>query len=314
MGDTKQATGIVGRIAPSPSGLMHLGNAFSALLAWAWTRQRNGTFLVRLEDLDERCKDHRYTEALLDDLRWLGIDWDEKPFVQSEHIDSYESALRQIEKNAEVYPCFCTRADLHAASAPHASDGTPVYAGTCYAMSDTQRRRRSLARKPALRLHVNDEEIAFIDGAAGTYRQNLARECGDFVLRRSDDVFAYQLVCVVDDSESGVTDVVRARDLLLSTPRQLLLYRLLGKPAPRFFHHPLLLAPDGRRLSKRDKDCTIAALRDTGLKPEQVIGYIAALIGLVGYGEGLSAIEFSRCFDWASLPAKDIIVDYSKLP
>ena len=250
-----------GRFAPSPSGYMHLGNAFSALLAWLSARSSGGKFFLRLEDLDRRCENPEFSETLLKDLRWLGIDWDGEPLVQTGRSDAYEHALHKIAERADVYPCFCTRADLHAASAPHASDGTPIYAGTCYGMSEEAVSSRMRLRKPALRLHVADRVIKFTDGNRGEYSQNLMSECGDFVLRRSDGVFAYQLACVVDDIASGVTQVVRASDLLSSTPRQLLLYELLGAGPPQFYHHPLLLAPDGRRLSKRDADLEIVKLR-----------------------------------------------------
>jgi glutamyl-tRNA synthetase len=300
---------VIGRIAPSPTGHMHLGNAFSALLAWAWARSRQGAFVLRLEDLDDRCAGGRYVEDLIDDLRWLGIDWDGKPVVQSDRIRVYEKAIEHIARVAEVYPCFCSRADLHAASAPHASDGVPVYAGSCYGMSPDQCHQRSLTRNPALRLHVTDGEIGFIDGLMGEFKQDLAHECGDFVLRRSDGVFAYQLTCVADDAENGITDVVRASDLLSSTPRQLLLYRLLDKRPPRFFHHPLLIGKDGRRLSKRNADLTISTLRKQGARSEQVIGYLATLCGHADQGEECTSNEFASRFNWSNVPVGNIVVE-----
>lgn len=299
---------IVGRIAPSPSGLMHLGNAFSALLAWAFARSENGEFVVRLEDLDERCRNPAYVKGVLDDLRWLGIEWDGEPFVQTERVAAYEEALGHIANKAELYPCFCSRADLHAASAPHASDGTPLYAGTCFSMDPDERDALALERRHALRLHVPDETISFVDAIQGPYAQNLASECGDFVLRRSDGVFAYQLVCVVDDIASGVTQVVRGSDLLSSTPRQALLYKLLDAPVPKFAHHPLLLAPDGRRLSKRDGDSTIAGMRAWGVAPEAIVGYLAYLAGQVEAGESMGAPELLDIFDASRIPREDIRV------
>lgn len=306
MGDVET----IGRIAPSPSGYMHLGNAFSAALAWASARSRNGSFLLRLEDLDERCRNAEHAEQLVSDLSWLGLDWDGEPLVQSARLDAYEAALETIAASAELYPCFCTRADLHAASAPHASDGTPIYARTCYGLSEGERRSRSRERdgRAALRLHVPDEELGFVDGLQGEHAQDLARECGDFVVRRSDGVYAYQLVCVVDDIASGVTEVVRGSDLLSSTPRQLLLYRLLGAQAPRFAHHPLLLAPDGRRLSKRDADLSVASLRASGARPEDIMGRIAHLAGQVNSEQPMSADELVDVFDWAKVPHEDIVV------
>lgn len=297
---------IIGRIAPSPSGLMHLGNALSALLAWAFARSENGKFVVRLENLDERCQNPMYVQGLLEDLHWLGIDWDGGPVVQTERVPAYEEALGHIAEKAELYPCFCSRADLHAASAPHASDGTPLYAGTCYRMEASERAALADERRFALRLHVPDETIFFVDAIQGPYEQRLASECGDFVLRRSDGVFAYQFVCVVDDIASGVTQVVRGRDLLSSTPRQMLLYNLLDAPVPEFAHHPLLLASDGRRLSKRDGDSTIVGMRERGVAPEAIVGYLAHLAGQVEVEESMSAPELLDIFDANRIPREDI--------
>lgn len=289
---------------------MHFGNAFSAALAWASARSEDGSFLLRLEDLDERCGNPEHAERLIHDLSWLGLDWDGAPLVQSARLEAYEAALEAIGASAELYPCFCTRADLHAASAPHASDGTPIYTGTCYGLSEAEGRIRMRERdgRAALRLHVPDEELGFVDGLQGACSQNLARECGDFVVRRSDGVYAYQLACVVDDIASGVTEVVRGSDLLASTPRQLLLYRLLGARPPRFAHHPLLLAPDGRRLSKRDADLSIASLRERGAKPEEIIGRIARLAGQIDSEQPMSARELAGIFDWAKVPHEDVVV------
>ncbi|MFR7755571.1 MAG: glutamate--tRNA ligase family protein, partial [Bacteroidales bacterium] len=187
-------------------------------------------------------------------------------------------------------------------------DGTPLYAGTCFSMDPDERDALALERRHALRLHVPDETISFVDAIQGPYAQNLASECGDFVLRRSDGVFAYQLVCVVDDIAQGVTQVVRGSDLLSSTPRQVLLYKLLDAPVPKFVHHPLLLAPDGRRLSKRDGDSTIAGMRARGVVPEAIVGYLAYLAGQVEVGESMGAPELLDIFDASRIPREDIRV------
>lgn len=300
---------IIGRIAPSPSGEMHLGNAFSALLAWAFARSAGGAFVVRLENLDERCQNPALAQGVLDDLRWLGIDWDDDPLVQTERLHAYEKALERIGEKVELYPCFCSRADLHAASAPHASDGTPLYAGTCYRLDAAERDARAATHRHALRLHVPGEKVSFVDEIQGSYEQDLASECGDFVVRRSDGVFAYQLVCVVDDIAQSVTQVVRGSDLLSSTPRQILLYELLDASVPSFAHHPLLLAHDGRRLSKRDGDSTIAGMRERGITPQAIVGYLAHLAGQVEAGEYLSAAELPDVFDAAKIPREDMAVD-----
>lgn len=298
---------VCGRSAPSPSGYMHLGNAFSTLLAWLSARSRGGQFVLRLEDLDKRCEKEEYRETLLADLRWLGLDWDGEITTQTLRVGAYAEVLEAISQVAELYPCFCTRADLHAASAPHASDGTPVYTGTCHGMSADEVELRSKNRNPALRIHVPNRVVSFVDGHMGPHTQNLQSECGDFVLRRSDGVFAYQLACVVDDIYSGVTQVVRAHDLLSSTPRQIYLYELLGAKPPQFYHHPLLIAPDGRRLSKRDADLEIARLRAQGARPEEIIGRLAYMAGIIDEIEPVMPSELAEAFDWSKVPTQDIV-------
>ena len=232
---------VTGRFAPSPSGRIHLGNILCCLLAWLSARQKGGRVILRIEDLDiARCP-RRYGEQMCRDIRWLGLDWDEGPVIggpsgpyeQSRRTALYQAALRRLEAQGLVYPCFCTRAELHAASAPHREDGQVVYPGTCRGLTAEQaaERARRTGRAPALRLWVPEEEITFTDGHMGEYREWLPADCGDFLLRRSDGIFAYQLAVVVDDAAMGVTEVVRGADLLASTPRQLLLYRLLGLEA-----------------------------------------------------------------------------------
>ena len=287
-----------GRFAPSPSGRMHIGNAFSALLAWLSARSQGGEFVLRLEDLDERTRLPEHARLILDDLAWLGLDWDGEPLRQSEHLDSYGQVLDQLRQHAEVYECFCSRADLHAASAPHASDGSVLYPGTCYGLSEAQRAARRARRDPALRLHVPAQTVAFDDVHCGRFAQDLARGCGDFVVRRSDGVFAYQLVCVVDDAASGVTEVVRGDDLLSSTPRQIYLQRLLGLPTPAYAHHPLLVDAQGRRLSKRDADCDLGFVRQQVRGPEQLVGFLAACAGVIERYEPVRAGELVGEFSW----------------
>ena len=209
----------VGRFAPSPSGRMHLGNIFSALVAWLSVRSQNGRMVLRIEDLDPRCCDPKRAQQIIDDLRWLGLDWDEGPIYQHDRLDLYREATAELHADGLTYPCFCTRAELHAASAPHASDGTPVYAGTCRNLTAQQIEERQQVRPAALRLRVPDADdpagtISFVDRVYGTQTETLARDCGDFLIQRSDGVYAYQLVVVVDDAEMGVTEVVRGRDLL----------------------------------------------------------------------------------------------------
>ncbi|MBQ7777387.1 MAG: tRNA glutamyl-Q(34) synthetase GluQRS [Oscillibacter sp.] len=304
---------VVGRFAPSPSGRIHLGNILCSLLAWLSVRQKDGRVVLRIEDLDTARCPRKYADQMEDDLRWLGLDWDEGPTVggdngsyyQSERTALYQQALEKLEAMGLVYPCFCTRAELHAASAPHREDGQVVYAGTCRSLTAAEAAERALKRSPALRLRVPDEEVSFTDGHMGLYRENLARDCGDFLLRRSDGMFAYQLAVVVDDAAMGVTEVVRGADLLDSTPRQQLLYRLLDLPAPEFIHFPLLLSHDGRRLSKRNADAGLDVLRDR-CTPEEVLGKLAYLAGFNPSAEPKNAVQLLADFDWDRVPKEDI--------
>ena len=226
----------VGRFAPSPSGRLHLGNLLCALLVWLSARQKDGRVLLRVEDLDTARCPRRYSEQMERDLQWLGLDWDigpgrdngTGPYYQSQRTEIYQAALETLREKGLVYPCFCTRAELHAASAPHREDGQVVYAGTCRRLTAAEIAEKSKNRAPALRLITPEEHWGFTDGHMGRYEENLAADCGDFLLRRSDGMFAYQLAVVVDDAAMGVTEVVRGADLLDSTPRQLYLYHLLG--------------------------------------------------------------------------------------
>ena len=301
-----------GRFAPSPSGRMHLGNVYSALISWLSVRSSGGRWLLRIEDLDrQRCR-REYAEQLMDDLRWLGLDWDEGPgtgssYFQSERDSVYERMFHTLQKQGLVYDCFCRRADLFAADAPHTSDGTPVYAGTCRALTPAQRSALAAVRRPASRIMTEDTESVFTDGHYGVQTCNLLHDCGDFVLRRSDGNFAYQLAVVADDALMGVTEVVRGRDLLASTHQQLYLYRRLGFMPPRFLHLPLLVSSDGRRLSKRDKALDMGVLRSR-YSPRQVIGEIMHLCGFIPAAEPLSLSDALSVFSWEQLPHDDIRV------
>ena len=298
-----------GRYAPSPSGRMHLGNLMCCLLAWLSAKSKGGQVLLRIEDLDTvRCP-RVYADAIMDDLAWLGLaaDGPTPTVYQSERSGIYQQYYDILLKKGLVYPCFCSRSQLHAASAPHRSDGQVVYAGTCRGLSDAEVARRSLTRAPAFRVQVPDEEIAFTDGHLGRYAENLARDCGDFYLRRADGVFAYQLAVVVDDALMGVTEVVRGSDLLSSTPRQLWLYRELGLTAPQFYHLPLLLAPDGRRLSKRDGDQSLENLR-ARYTPQEIIGKLAYVCGLQDTPAPAAPQELVPGFSWDKVPKQDILL------
>ncbi len=305
----------VGRFAPSPSGRMHLGNLLCALLAWLSVRHQGGRYILRIEDLDtDRCKP-AYARQLEEDLRWLGLDWDEggslggphAPYDQSRRTALYDAALAELERQGVVYPCFCTRAQLHAASAPHREDGLTVYPGTCRNLTAEEITARTAAAKrpPALRLRVPEETLSFTDGHMGPVREYLPTDCGDFLLRRSDGLYAYQLAVVVDDGAMGVTEVVRGADLLSSTPRQLLLYRLLGLTPPVFYHFPLLLDSGGRRLSKRDGSLGLETLQSR-YAPEEIVGKLAYLAGLNPGGGPRTPRELVEDFRWDRVSQEDI--------
>ena len=302
----------VGRFAPTPSGRMHLGNVFSALMAWASVRSQNGSFILRVEDLDIRAHNPQYTSLLLDDLQWLGLTWDKGPYYQSERTELYQEALLDLRQQGLLYPCFCSRADLHAAQAPHASDGTYVYAGTCRNLSQSEREELSAHKVPATRMRVPNKTYVFEDKVYDQTSQNLSKLCGDFIVQRADEVFAYQLAVVVDDADMGVTEVVRGSDLLSSTPRQLYLQDVLGFSHPIYAHLPLLVAPDGRRLSKRNHDLDIGVLRSQGKTPEEILGFLAYCVGLTKENEPLSAVQIANRFSWEILRAhrKNVVVEH----
>ena len=295
-----------GRFAPTPSGRMHLGNVWCALAAWLAARSQGGSLVLRIEDLDRRKIPAGAEEALIADLRWLGLDWDEGPVRQSERTDVYARYVARLSAADLTYPCFCTRAELHSAEAPHASDGTPIYPGTCRGLSAEQvaHLRATRPRPPATRLVVPAADdpagtIAFDDATYGPQLECLARECGDFLVRRGDGVFAYQLAVTVDDALMGVTQVVRGCDLLPSTARQIYLQRLLGFEQPAYAHIPLLLSADGtRRLSKRDHDCDLGFMRAHFGRPEVLLGRLAKLVGLRETNEPTSAAELLDGFTW----------------
>lgn len=282
---------------------MHLGNLFTALLAWLSARADGGEFVLRIEDLDPDRSRAEYAEAIRDDLRWLGLDWDREMPLQSTQTPVYAEQFERLRKRGLIYPCFCTRNELHAASAPHASDGTLLYAGTCRNLTPAQ--IASQTRKPAWRIRVPEESISFRDGVFGAVTQNLATACGDFILRRSDGVYAYQLAVVCDDALGGITQVVRGCDLLPSTPRQIWLGRELGFVQPAYYHVPLLVAPDGRRLSKRERDLDMEHLRRR-YTPEQLTGRLAFLAGLRPEVSAVAPKELAHGFTWGVIHKYDI--------
>ena len=310
-----------GRFAPSPSGRMHLGNAWTAFLAWLDIRKLGGTMVLRMEDLDPDRSRAEYAAGLLEDLHWLGLDWDEGPdrqgdfgpYNQSERFDLYLAAFETLVQQGLVYPCFCSRAQLRSnvsvTSAPHAGEMEPVYSGRCGQLSaEEQRDLTACKRQSSYRLRVGSAELAFVDLLFGPQMQSLRQCCGDFVIRRSDGVYAYQLAVVVDDAAMGINRILRGADLLASTPRQIYLWQLLGFQPPDFIHVPLLMGADGSRLSKRQGSLTIAALRQAGMRPEQVVGHLAAWAGLVEQPEPLRPAELIDSFSLDRIPRTPVVV------
>ncbi len=298
----------VGRFAPTPSGRMHLGNVFAALVAWLSVRSEGGRLVLRMEDLDTQRTSPEYAELLRQDLQWLGLMWDWEMPPQSSRSAVYDRCFDRLRQMGLVYPCCCTRSQLHSVDAPHSSDGTYVYPGTCRGRSAEE--LAATGRAPSWRLAVPDLVITVDDLAQGTYRENLKSDCGDFVVRRADGVYVYQLAVTVDDAEAGVTQVVRGADLLSSAPRQMYLQQLLGFAQPQYGHVPLLLAPDGRRLSKRDRDLDLGALRQR-MTAQELIGALAHAAGLMPTPAPISAAELASEFSWQRLKTQAIYLDSS---
>ena len=296
---------ITGRFAPTPSGRLHLGNLLCALLAYLSVRSQGGRFLLRIEDLDvPRCP-RRLSLQCIDDLAWLGFTWDEEPLWQSQRSAIYQHYLDELQKQGLIYPCFCTRAQLMASQAPNLGDTQVVYNRACAHLSNEDIARLSQTRSPALRLRVPDAEVTFTDGLFGLQRENLARDCGDFILRRSDGLFGYQLAVVVDDALSGVNEVVRGRDILSATPRQLYLLEKLGFPAPEYVHIPLLMDHAGRRLAKRDKDLDLSAL-SRRFTPEDILGMLAYSAGIIEENRPMTLEQLIPLFSWEKVKRSDI--------
>ena len=282
---------------------MHLGNVFSAMLAWLSVKSRGGELVLRMEDLDTQRTSDENARLLREDLRWLGLTWDRETPAQSTRGPVYDRYFDRLRNMGLLYPCYCTRSRLHSVNAPHLSDGTYVYPGTCRSLTEAQ--RAAFSRPPAWRVRVPDRVWTVEDRVQGTFRMNLATDCGDMVVRRADGVYVYQLAVTVDDGEAGVTEVVRGEDLLSSAPRQMYLQELFGFPHPDYAHVPMLLAPDSRRLSKRDGDLDLGALRQK-CTPEALLGYLAAAAGILDRPEPAPAAELARVFDWGKVSGRAV--------
>ena len=309
----KQDPTIRGRLAPSPTGALHLGNARSFLLAWLSVRSRGGTLVMRMEDLDHPKVKAGTAEQALDDLRWLGLDWDEgpdcggphAPYVQSQRIELYQAALSRLTSAGIAYPCTCSRRDVETAqSAPHAGEDGLRYPGLCrdrYASFEEARGALPDDRIPAWRFRVADESVRFVDGFHGPQEQHVHTAIGDFVIARHEDGAGYMLAVVVDDAAMDITDVLRGDDLLSTTHRQLLLYRALGLEPPQFIHVPLVVSPDGRRLAKRHGDTRISTLREQGVSAETIVGLLAHWCGWAEWGERLMPQDLLPRYDLTTL-------------
>ena len=299
---------IRGRYAPSPTGDLHLGNLRTALLAWLFTRCKDGQFVLRIEDLDQPRVRRGASERMLFDMRWLGLDWDEgpdiggpyTPYIQSERQEIYMTYLQRLQDKGLIYPCYCSRAEIaRAASAPHVNEG-PRYPGTCRHLTQAQRKEHEANnRRPSMRFRVDDERtVSFTDLLVGPVEQQVQQTVGDFIVCRSDGIFAYQFAVVVDDALMQINQVVRGIDLLQSTARQILLFEALGFQVPSFAHVPLLLDEHGKRFSKRTQSAGLEPLRTAGVTPEQVVGQMAAECGLVDRGEKLSVEELAQRYKY----------------
>jgi glutamyl-tRNA synthetase len=307
-----------GRYAPSPTGPLHLGNARTALIAWLHARAAGGRFVMRVEDLDGPRVRPGMEARILEELRWLGIDWDEGPDVggpagpyrQSALGGRYADALDRLRDAGLAYPCFCSRAEIAAASqAPHGpADDGPRYPGSCRALGAAEVARRSALRRPAWRLRVPDGPVRFDDALHGAMEFDVGATVGDFVVMRADGIAAYQLAVAVDDAAMGISDVVRGEDLLPSTARQLLVYRALGLSAPRFAHVPLVVGVDGERLAKRHGALSLGELRERGADPRAVAGLLAALCGLAPEGARIVPAELVGGFELGRLPRSPAVL------
>jgi glutamyl-tRNA synthetase len=302
-------TSVVGRLAPSPTGHLHLGHARSFLVAWWHARARGGRIVLRIEDLDvERVKPGMIDETLRD-LEWLGLDWDGEPWLQSRGLAAIQAAAESLVARGQAYPCVCTRAEIEAAqSAPHGPDAAGRYPGTCRGKyTSLAAAEHATGRKAALRFVVPPGPVTIADGVLGEHTFDVSRDAGDFPILRRAGAPAYQLAVVVDDARQGVTEVVRGADLVDSAARQKLLQQALALESPRWWHIPLVVDATGRRFAKRSDDIALARLRASGIDARAVVAWVARRSGIADAEHG-SAAEFAPRFAMSRLPHEPVVV------
>jgi glutamyl-tRNA synthetase len=317
MSDDAPATTAIGRLAPSPTGAQHIGNARTYLLAWLSARSAKGRVVLRIEDIDSPRVKAAAKQQGIEDLRWLGLDWDEgpdvggpqAPYVQTQRLPLYLMALAELQQAERVYPCTCTRSDVaEAASAPHAGQEGPIYPGTCAGRRAIDAAELAEARQPyCWRMRTTSGERQFVDLVAGEQRSSVGRDLGDFVVAKGNAAPAYQLAVVVDDHAMGITEVLRGDDLLPSAFRQLELYDFFGWKAPTFAHVPLVVGPDGRRLAKRHGDTRLSMLREAGVPPERLVGFLAWSCGLRPTPQPVAVADLLADFSLARLPRQPLV-------
>lgn len=323
---------ITGRFAPSPTGRMHLGNVFSALLSWLSAHKQGGQWLLRIEDIDPQRSRQEYADCVMQDLEWLGLTWDGEVVYQSQRTEIYAAYLEKLREQGVLYECHRTRADILATQAPHESDGrvvvhrkspTTALSGKSPTTALPEGRendtnisvanplplgRAGVGLPGALRVEVPHRVVTIHDGHYGNVTVDLYDQVGDFIVRRKDGAYAYQLAVVVDDALMGVTEVVRGRDLLLSSPQQAFMAELLGLSVPQYVHFPLLTNEAGQRLSKRDKSMDMGELRQRHT-PQEIIGMLGHIAGILPHPTPATAEELLPLFDWDKVPREDVRIN-----